>query len=126
MSLPKFDLSIPEHAMSAFNKLRAFLNVEKSEAQCEKYFSTSRLFDVAGELSFADLSRVLAGLVQEGLVEQIVRVEPVYGEGIADFTSLAEVPMELEDWRHPGNIVEVKPEYLQVYYKLSPTSSHAN
>lgn len=126
MSLPKFDLSIPEHAMAAFNKLRAFLSVEKSEAQNEKYFSTTRLFDEAGDISSVELSRVLAYLVKEGVVEQIVRVEPAFGEGIGDFASIEDIPLELEDWRHPGNIVEVRPEYLQVYYKLTPSAVNGN
>jgi hypothetical protein len=112
--------------MLAFNKLRAFLSVEKSEAQNEKYFSTTRLFDEAGDISSVELSRVLAKLVRDGLVEQIVRVEPAYGEGIGDFSSIEEIPLELEDWRHPGSTVEVRPEYLQVYYKLTPTTANGN
>jgi hypothetical protein len=120
MSYPNSEPSMPEDAVAAYGRLRAFLEEEKQTASNVKVYNTPRLFDVAGQVPSPALIRALARLVTEGLIDQVVRVEPRYGEGIGDFSSIEDVPDEIEDWRHPGTTVRVRPEHLQVYYKLHP------
>jgi len=127
MSFLKFEHSMPRSpdAQEAYGRLRTFLEREKVAATSPKVFSTNRMFDVAGGVSAFALVQALTHLVSEGLVEQLVRVEPKFGEGIGDFESLEEVPETLADWRNPGRHLRVRPEHLQVYYKLVPVGTDA-
>lgn len=124
MSFPKFEHSMPDtpEEAGAYELLLSFLDQQRRESSTPKVFSTSRMFDVAGGVPSFALARALSHLVAKGVVRLLVRVEPNYGEGIADFDSIEEVPDEVEDWRHPGNVIKVQPEHLQIYYRLAPAA----
>ncbi len=63
---------------------------------------------------------ILADLVNRGLVTKLIRVEsPVGKGGIADFSTLADVPQEIHDWRTDRDL-PVQPENLRVFFKLQP------
>lgn len=128
MSFPKFEHSIPkdpQNFASAYERLRGFLESENRSASGPKVYSSNRMFDVAGGVPSTALVQALSNLISEGLVQVVVRVEPRYGEGLGDFASIEEVPNELEDWRHPGNVVTVLPEHLKIYYKLLRTTNES-
>lgn len=107
----------------AYKQLRAFFEQQKKKQAFQKVFSTNRIFELTSEVGSSSVAIALSHLVMEGLVEQIVRVEPRFGEGIGDFPSIEAVPDVIDDWRHPGHEVRVTPEHLQVYYKLHRQSA---
>lgn len=103
---------------AVYGQLRAFFESQRNGNGYQKVFSSNRLFELTGEVQASSVATALGHLVTEGLVEQIVRVEPHFGEGIGDFPSIEAVPDVIEDWRHPGTEVQVTPEHLRIYYKL--------
>lgn len=105
-------------AMNAYELLRNFFEQEKKKEAYSKIFSSERVFDLAGGLATSILAKVISRLVNEGVIDQIIRVEPRFGEGIGDFSSIQEIPDVISDWRNPGMEVLVKYEHLKVYYKL--------
>ena len=69
------------------------------------------------------LALVLADLARAGVVAKTVRIEsPRDRGGIADFSSLSQVPTEIDDWR-TGQRLRVQPENLQVLFKFQGASS---
>lgn len=105
-------------AAAAYEHLREFFEYQKTHNSYQKIFASRKLFDIAGGVRASIVATALSSLVIEGILDQIVRVEPHYGEGIGDFKSIEEVPDVIEDWRHSGREIKVLPEYLQIYYKL--------
>lgn len=96
----------------ALQRLKDFL---QGAAKGEEYtldYLTQRLSDYPPEV----LAVALAELVREGVLEQIIRIEsPTTHGGIAQYTSLQEVPREIHDWRADEDI-HVRPEDLRVIY----------
>ncbi|MDO8459410.1 MAG: hypothetical protein Q7T07_21105 [Burkholderiaceae bacterium] len=105
-------------AVAAYTQLWNFFEHEKQEMAYSKIFSSNRIFDLAGGIAITTLAKVIGHLVTEGVIDQIVRVEPAYGQGIGDFDSIEDVPEILDDWRNPGNVVHVQYDHLKIYYKL--------
>ncbi|CAA2108195.1 hypothetical protein [Variovorax paradoxus] len=103
----------------AYERLLGFVasEIKKDNAEA-KVFSTNRLVQAAGAVSPATLAYVLSKLVQEGWLEQFLRVETLSGRGIEDFSSLADVPEEVYDWPETHENIRVTPNNLRVYYKL--------
>lgn len=110
-------------AKAAYTLLHDFFELEKTNKAYSKIFDSNRIFDLAGGIPVSILAKVVSHLVKEGLIDQIIRVEPVFGQGIGDFDSIEDVPEILNDWRNPGNAVHVQYEHLKVYYKLHKNSS---
>jgi hypothetical protein len=104
--------------MLAYRRLRTFFESQRVGNAYQKVFSSNRIFELTGEAPASFVATALSHLVTEGFVDQIVRVEPRFGEGIGDFPSIEAVPAVLDDWRHPGTEVQVTLEHLRVYYKL--------
>lgn len=103
----------------AYERLLGFVASEvRKENAASKVFSTNRLVQAAGSVSPATLAVVLTKLVQEGWLEQFLRVETLSGRGIEDFPSLADVPNEVYDWPESHENIRVTPNNLRVYYKL--------
>ena len=64
------------------------------------------------------LALVLAELAAMGLVRKLIRVEsPIDKGGIADYSSVTEIPEEIHDWR-TDQWLHPQPENLRVIYKL--------
>lgn len=97
--------------------LARFLESAEQTRNKPKVFSLERLFDVAGPVSLSRLTRILSALVQLGVLEQIVRVEPEGRGPLQDFAALAEVPDEILDYRR-DEMIKVKPDDLRLYYEL--------
>ena len=118
MSYQNFGLSTPDSVIVAYQRIQDFLNNEEGVGASKRIYSTSRIYDIATDVGFAALAEALARLVAEGRLERILRVEPQLPERTADFQSLEEVPSQIENWRRPGEVVQVVPEFLRVYYRL--------
>ena len=112
--------SIPRQSQVdvAYGQLRAFFQKERERGTTKKLFSASRLYDIAGNVGSVNLAGAIAHLLKDGVVKQVIRVEPHLGEGIGDFDSIEEVPDTLSDWRHSGDQITILPQHLQLYYKL--------
>ena len=61
------------------------------------------------------LALILAELTRLGSMRRVIRVESRERGGIADFTSLQDVPSRIHDWRTDEE-VEVTPDKLLVLY----------
>src|SRR5512140_1230980 len=95
----------------ALGRLRQL--VEPGSASKREY-SFSHLCDLLRPRSREGLALVLAELVQCGRLQRIVRVvSPTTQGGIAEFSSLEEVPPFLHDWRADLQI-EVRAEDLHI------------
>jgi hypothetical protein len=81
----------------------------------EATLSMNRVMDIARPSSTLMLSRILERLVEEGVLQQIVRVESEGLGGIGDYPSVSDVPDVIHDFRRDVD-VRVKPEHLHLYY----------
>jgi len=118
MSYQSSGLSTPEDVITAYQRIDYFLKREVMGGASKRIYSTSHIYEIATDVGFAALAEALAKLISEGRLERLIRVEPHLGEGIADFQSLDDIPNQIENWRRPGEIVQVLPEHLRVYYRL--------
>ena len=102
----------------AGRRLLRFLDDQRKQGAFSRRFSTSRMFEIAEDLSKSDVASLLAWFVSKGVLDQIVRVESPALGGIGDFASIEEVPEVIEDWRQGNVKFHVQPENLSVLYKL--------
>lgn len=119
MSSPKLDhltTEFPEESDS-IHRLAKFLEKFQSDFSGGESLSVRRLFDIAHPTSQAALARILQRLVEDRVLKQIVRVESDSLGGIADFSSIVDVPPVIHDWRRDVYI-EVQPDDIRLYYKL--------
>src|SRR5437870_5056744 len=85
----------PEERQS-LKRLEALLNSVKAESE----YTFEHLYQKIRPSSPEVLALVLSDLAARGVLQKIVRVEsPVGKGGIADFSSITEVPDEIHDWR---------------------------
>ena len=120
-SYPKSEPSTPENpaVTQAYKRLVSFLEGQRAKAGSGvRVFSTNRLVDVAGEVPSVSLAGILAQLVEDGLLEQFLRVETALGVGLEDFSSIEQVPDEVYDWRDSHESLRVTPANLRVYYRI--------
>ncbi len=101
-----------ERAVTAkLKRLLAEHSGDKSE------FTLNDLYDLLHPDSREELAMVLADLVKQGKIKQVIRViSPTKQGGIKDFNSLDDVPQSIHDWRTDTEI-EVHPDDLRVVYK---------
>lgn len=76
-----------------------FYNVEREKGDLLKrvVLDPSRLFDISQVRDSAMLSRVIAVLVTENVLARELLVESPQGAGIATFTNVSEIPLEMLD-----------------------------
>lgn len=91
--------------------------IQSGSSRSQRVLPLKRLFEIAHPSSQFALVQILSELVEQGLIEKIIRVESSSLGGIQDFPSIEEVPSTINDWR-TGATIEVQPENLQLYYKL--------
>lgn len=91
---------------------------ESSKVKC---FSLKRLYELTSPPTDLLLAQLLNYLVVVGAMKKIVRVESPSLGGIADFSSLTEVPERIHDWRRDIE-VEVNPEDIHILYQVIPDS----
>lgn len=99
--------------------IQKLLNIfaEESERAQQKEFSVNRLFDRVSPRSVLALAQILNYLENDGALQKIIRVEsPNYG-GIADFSSLFDVPEVIHDWRRDVEMF-VTPDDINIFYKV--------
>lgn len=99
--------------------VQKLLNIfaEESERAQQKEFSINRLFDSVSPRSVLALAQILNYLENDGALQKIIRVEsPNYG-GIADFSSLLDVPEVIHDWRRDVEMF-VTPDDINIIYKV--------
>jgi hypothetical protein len=101
----------PQHGPPAYPS-----NYEQPQIE----LTVQRLFDVVKPSSQRVLSRMLARLVEEGVLKRTVRVESIAKGGIGDFNSVGEIPAVLFD-EHVGHNVEVTLDQLREIYRLPAT-----
>jgi len=81
-----------------------------------KEYTLNRLSDLVNPDSVEVFAGVLGELVRSGDIKLVIRVvSPATQGGIAEFTSLDEVPHVLHDWRTDRDL-EVKTDDLRVVY----------
>src|SRR5436190_17939418 len=79
-------------------------------------YTLNRLSDLAEPNSIETFAGVLGELVRAGKIKLVIRViSPSTQGGIAEFTSLDEVPDVVHDWRTDRDL-EVKTDDLRVVY----------
>lgn len=92
--------------------------VERAKAEGHKDYTFDLLIQEVNPQSPEALALAMHALVQNGIVQRVIRVEsPTTHGGIGDFSSVAEVPKEIHDWRADEDI-QVRPENLHVVYKF--------
>ena|ERR1039457_6637573 len=80
-------------------------------------YTLNDLYDLLRPDSREGLAMVLAELVKQGKIKQVIRVvSPKKQGGIKDFDSLNDIPHSIHDWRTDTEI-EVRPDDLRVVYK---------
>lgn len=81
-------------------------------------FTFERLHELAGPVDRVWLAKALATMVNEGMLEQFVRVESPHGSGgIGDYRSFLDVPSHIHDRRTDTELV-VTPENLRLFYRV--------
>jgi hypothetical protein len=101
-------------------RLRSFLRSAQEGEEYTLDYLAQRLSDLPPET----IAEAAAVLVEEGVLEQVIRVEsPTTHGGIAQFNSIQDVPEEIHDWR-ADEYIHVRPEDLRVVYTpIWPTNS---
>lgn len=79
-------------------------------------FDLNSLYDRLQADSLARLALVLGPLVREGKVRLVFRVLNPSGEGLADFSSMADIPPTLEDRYHDWRPIEVTADRVLPVY----------
>lgn len=91
---------------------------ENSENPSNKVFTLQRLYDLASPSTALVFAQLLNELVERNIIKKIVRVESPSLGGIADFSSITEVPTTINDWQQDDMAIEVKPENIRVLYQV--------
>ncbi len=80
-------------------------------------FTLEHIHEMVHPPSVEELAVALAGFVENGRLRQVFRVQSRTQHGsIGDYSSLAEVPRSLLDWR-ADEYINVSPADLRVIYK---------
>ncbi|MGF6901878.1 hypothetical protein [Paraburkholderia sp. GAS348] len=105
----------PEEAAS-IGRLASYLDDAVRE-RGTKELTIQRLFDIAQPSSQSALVVILQRLVQQGVLQKLIRVESDALGGIGDYRSVTEVPLMLFDSRM-GREIEVRSDQLKLLYRL--------
>lgn len=101
-----------------FRRLAAFWDRSPNPGAQTREFPINRLMDIAGPVPMPLLITVLSVLVQEHVLDKVLRVEsPVTGGGIEDFQSVMEIPAVIHDWRTDTQIA-VTPDQIKLIFRL--------
>jgi hypothetical protein len=126
-SYQKFEPSTSEEARvaTAYTNLVEFLrNSVRDSGGRAPVLSTNRLLQVAGDIPLFRLADVLTQLVNDGWLEQFVRVENERGSTVQDFEGIEQVPVRVYDWKDSHEEFVVKPSNMRVYYRVHENSSN--
>lgn len=88
----------------------------------QKEFTLKRLFDRTSPRSELVLAQILNHLVNTGALKRIVRVESPNLGGLADYSSVMEVPEVIHDWRRDIEM-SVTPEDINILYQVVSDSN---
>lgn len=100
----------------AVEKLAAYLDSASTTGSVRE-LTVPRLYDLITPSSQRVLAKILVRLVQQGVLEQIVRVESDALGGIGDFKSITDVPPTIYDERK-GYDVKVNLDNIRLIYRL--------
>lgn len=123
--MPSIDVSaltaeFPEET-SAVQKLAVLLNSDAAARMAETAFELTGayLYDQIRPSSTRVLAKILSRLVQQGVLQKIIRVKSDADEdgGARDFNAIEDVPSTLLDVRK-GVEVRVNLERIQLIYRL--------
>lgn len=118
LNLERLTADFPEDA-DAVKRLVGFIETCRQQKEADWQFSADRFYNITKASSKINFARILQRLLDEGVLEEIVRVESENFGGLGDFRSTNDVPRVLHDWRRDMDF-EVRPEHLHLYYKLQP------
>lgn len=118
VNLERLTAEFPDEA-PAVKRLADFIEACRRQKSGALQFSVNRVFSVTNPSSKLAFARILQRLIEDGVFEEVVRVESEGTGGLGDFRSIKEVPSVLHDWRRDIDF-EVRPEHLHLYYKLQP------
>lgn len=116
VNLELLTAEFPRDREAASRLVHHFTELAKRDGGRDKVYSVGKMFDIASPSSKDTLLRLLSRLVQQGLIDQFIRLE-VNATGQGDFASISDVPDEIVD-RNTGETIEVRPDYVRLYYKL--------
>ena len=118
MSSPNLDTLIKEfpEERDAVRRLADFLGSSSTSGQT-RVLNAQRLYDLIHPSSQRVLAKILARLVQQGIVKQLVRVESDARGGIGDFDSIVDVPPVIYD-SQTGHDIEVRFDQIRLMYRL--------
>jgi hypothetical protein len=111
----------PSSEKKAAHKLFSFFEEAAGRATRErkaKVYSIDRIFAISEVGNKEYLIKLLSRLVNEGFLEQFIRVEVDYS-GLGDFPSFDKIPKSITDWRNDVEVI-ITPDKLKLYYKLLP------
>ncbi len=94
----------------ALQKVGAFFQkaeVEKGASYSKLVLDPARLFDISEVKDTTKLSRVIAVLITEKVLSRELLVQSPQGSGIATYSNLSEIPLEILD------------PYRDVYFEIS-------
>lgn len=100
----------------AVEKLAAYLDSASATGSVRE-LTVPRLYDLISPSSQRALAKILVRLVQQGVLEQIVRVESDALGGIGDFKSIIDIPPTIFDERK-GYEVKVNLDNVRLIYRL--------
>lgn len=104
--------------------LVSFFETAATGSARPKLYDFNRISAIANLPPDRNLVLLLHRLVQNGLLEQFIRVEYKFA-GIGDFPTLEDVPDEIFDERS-NETVSITPDKLRLYYRLYPRVTHAS
>ena len=107
---------VPEGA-AALRRLGAFWDGANVPHGAVAEFTVNRLMDIAAPVSLPTLVSLLSTLVQQNVLEKVLRVESPAAGGIQDFESIAQIPTHLHDWRTDRQLT-VTPDLIKLIYRL--------
>ncbi len=101
----------------AINRLEALLSSDTGRPFIE--YSLEHLYEVINPNSLTLLAKMLSWLTEHRYVDRIYRVvSPKSGAGLADYTSLRDVPNFIMDQVDTGEEIEVTDQNIEILYRL--------
>jgi hypothetical protein len=97
--------------------LRERLMVQLRKPGCA--YPAGRLYDLLQPVSERVLNGLLHGAIECGAMDSYVVVESPYGGGIAEYSTVHDVPEYVTDWQHDGERLRVEAEHIRVYFRLA-------
>lgn len=93
-----------------------FAEAEADDANIARMkLDSNRLKEITQSPNLSALTEVISLLVSEHLFQRTISLESPLGGGIAEYTSLADIPSQIRDIKQDA-VIDVTPALIKVFY----------